>query len=216
MMGSWVVQDDRTLVTATMGGAELNGGLINIFDLNNDGQANGYNEAKRYISATNVNTLAFKGQNFSTVYFIQSNTGIMFQSPWQENGVPTLFAVNSLLQNTKFLTYHSNGNFYALKDNNILQISGDGSIISMLFGAGQSPLLTPVQLTVGYDNNLYVADDGRDNLFKISPTTLEATALLQAGLFNNLRGVAIEAIPEPAMIAMLGLGGLTLLRRPRA
>ena len=212
--GSWMLRDDRTLITATMGGAEINGGLINIYDANNDGQANGYNEAVRYIPATNVQTFAFKGQDYSTVYFIQHTTGLMYQAPWQDSGTPTLFATNALLQDSsiKFLSYHSNGNFFALKGNNILLISGDGSQVSLIYDSEPSPLSDPVQLTIGPDDQLYVADNGLDNLLKISPDGQTVSELLQEGLFTNLRGAAI-AIPEPATLALLLIGGLALLSR---
>ena len=215
--GSWHLRDDRTLITATMGGAEINGGLIRIYDANDDGQANGYSEAQRYISASGVQTFAFKGQDYSKIYFVQYTTGLMFQAPWQSSGTPTLFANNPLLQGqgaVEFLSYHPNGNFYALNNTNILQISGDGSSISQIFTPGQSPLSNPVQMIIAPDGNLYVADDGHDNLFRISPDGLEVSALLQEGLFTSLRGVAI-AIPEPATVGLLLAGLLVVAARRR-
>lgn len=183
----------------------------NLKDRNGDGFLDEFSETEHLINA-NMSALAFKGQDYSTMYFVKTGTNMMFSAPPVVGASATMVAFDPLLNNIHSMIYGIDGAFYALRGDgkNIIKISGDGSQVTQLLSI--SPLVEARQLVWGPDNNLYVADRGAGNIFRISMQNYNATALFQQGLFTDPRGIAF-ATPEPATLLLLGLGGLFLRKR---
>ncbi len=148
------------------------------------------------------------GSTAATNTFYRINTATGFATLIGQIGLTSFnnLGYNSAT-NVMYMTNSGSDSFYSMN-----RATGIPTLIGAL-GAGST---NPNGLAYNSDNGLmYMIDNNVDNLYTINMTTGAATLVGSTGSGNLLGLVYVNAVPEPASLAVLGLGAAALLRRCR-
>ncbi len=201
------------------------GGMQYAADLARDGAGNVYvannngNNVLKYDStgAGSVFNSTLTGADAVTVstsgqvYVLNGGTDIY---KLDSSGVATSFVTG--LSGARGLAFDSSGNLFTLNYNAgaIVKIDSTGAK-SNVARTGTDVYNNPKDLIFDADDNLYIANSSPNNIakFVFNTTTQAYDGTVYATLSAGPTGIAL--VPEPSSVALLGLGGLALLRRRR-
>lgn len=144
------------------------------------------------------------GSTNQNTYRINTTTGVATAF-----GSTGLSSFNNLGYNsatdTMYMTNSGTDSFYSFN-----RTTGSPTLIGALGGP-----TNPNGLAYNSDNGLmYLVDNSTDSLYTVNLGTGAATLIGSTGS-GNLLGLAYVPVPEPASMAVLGLGAAALLRRKR-
>ncbi len=157
-----------------------------------------------YVGATN------------TLYGMSSHNGGLYTIN-QGTGVATLVGTTGLTSFHNLGYNSSTGVMYMTNSSTDSSYIIDLATANVTFLSGLGDPTNPNGMAFNNDNgNLYMIDNNTDDLYTINMGSGIATSIGDMGS-GNLLGLAYVAdpIPEPATMAILGLGAIATLRRRR-